>query len=418
MEPTSRKTYQNFYFFLLGQQFSLLGSSLVFFVITWWITVETNNPFILSLGSVLFFIPQIVIAPIAGVLSDRMNRRLIIISIDAIQALVTFLLFLLFLLRITDIWIVLLVNTIRSILQAFHIPTYNAIVPSMVPKDRLTRVNGLSSLSSSLVFLTGPILGGLLFELFQGDIKPIFLIDIFTFIIALFPLLFISIPSTRETHIEKDRFSFFKDFKIGLTTLKIVPGLLSLILLSAIFNFVTRPYTDLLPYFIFDIHDGTALELAFLEAFISVANIIGAFINTLKKNWIHKATIIMTGTTGIFIGYSFLTFSPYRSFVLMGIGLFIQGISFSLVINNYMTILQSAVPHDKVGRIVSIDQSLTYALIPLGSIISGILATTIGIYPLYIIVIILGISTTIIIWIFTDIIKLDQINKIEEISPT
>ncbi|MFW9949390.1 MAG: MFS transporter [Candidatus Thorarchaeota archaeon] len=415
MELASQKTYKNFYVFLLGQQFSLLGSSLVFFVITWWITIETNNPFILSLASVLYFIPQIAIAPIAGVLSDRMNRKLIIISIDAIQALVTLILFLLFWLNITDIWTVLFVNTIRSILQAFHVPTYNAIVPSMVPKNRLTRVNGLSSLSSSLVFLIGPILGGTLFELFQRDIKSILLIDIFTFFLALLPLLFISIPKTRQKHIEKEKPSFLKDFKIGVTTLKTVPGLLSLILLATIFNFLMRPFTELLPYFIYDIHDGTALELAFVVAFISVANIVGGFINSLRKNWIHKTTIIMSCSIGLLIGYSFLLFTPYRLFFLMGIGLFIQGISFSFIINNYMTILQSAVPHDKVGRIVSIDQFLTFAFMPLGSIVSGILATVIGIYSLYLIFIIFGMATAILVWIFTDINKLDHIGKIEEI---
>ncbi len=414
MELATKKTYKNFYYFLLGQQFSLLGSSLVFFVITWWITIETNNPIILSMASVLYFIPQIIFAPIAGVLSDRLNRKLIIIGIDATQALVTFILFIIFWLNITNIWVVLFVNTIRSVLQAFHVPTYHAIVPSMVPKNRLTRVNGLNSLSSSLIFLVGPILGGSLFELFQQQIKPILLIDIFTFFIALIPILFISIPSIKKTHLERENTSFFKDFKIGLMTLKTVPGLLSLILLATLANFLIRPFTELLPFFIYNIHDGIALELAFVGSFISIANILGGFINSLKKNWNHKTIIIMSSTIGIFIGYSFLLFAPYRFFIIMGIGLFIQGISFSFIINNYMTILQSSVTHDKVGRIVSIDHALTFAFMPLGSIISGILATIIGIYNLYLLFIILGILMTILVWIFTDIYKLDHIGKIEE----
>lgn len=389
----------------------MLGSSIVYFVISWWITVETNNPIYLSLASFLFILPQIFIAPVAGVLADRLNRKHIIIFIDATQAFVTFGLFLLFLFRITNIWLVLLVNTIRSVLQAFHIPTFNAIVPSMVPKGKLNRVNGVNLLFSSLIYMVGPILAGILYEIFP--IEQIFMIDIITFITALIPLLYITIPSVKLGKKEEEQLSFFEEFKIGLRTVKAVPGLLSLILLAMLINFIMRPFADLMPYYINNVHNGTVINLAFVVAFQPAASITGSIINTIKKNWKHKTFIIMTGTIGIFIGYSFLIFTPRGFFILLGVGLFIQGIAFNFILTNYMTLLQSSVPSDKVGRIVSLDHSLSYAIMPIGSILGGPLAVLLGITNLYLICIILGISIAILVWIFTDIYKLDHVGKEE-----
>jgi DHA3 family macrolide efflux protein-like MFS transporter len=403
-ETVSKKSYRHFFYFLFGQEFSLLGSSIVYFVIGWWIA---DNPIYLSLSSVLYIIPQIIIAPIAGVLADRLDRKKILISIDATQALVTFFLFLLFFFNFTNVWVVLSVNTIRSILQAFHVPTFNAIIPSMVPKDRLSRVNGINNVFSSLIFMVGPILGGILLELMP--INTIFLIDIITFIIALLPLLFITIPSVRIGKKEETDLSFFKEFKTGLKTVKEIPGLLSLIFFAMLINFIWRPFSDLMPFFIKEVHSGTAINLAFVTMFMPIANITGGVINTFKKNWKHKTFIMMFGTIMIFIGYSFLIIAPIGYFIVMGIGLFIQGISFNFIIVNYSTLLQSSVPSDKVGRIVSLDHSLTFLIMPIGSLLAGPLAVLLGISTLYFYCIVIGIGATILIWIFTDIYKLDQI---------
>ncbi|MFX1504441.1 MAG: MFS transporter [Promethearchaeota archaeon] len=407
-ETITKKSYKHFFYFLFGQEFSLLGSSIVYFVIGWWIA---DNPIYLSLSSVLYIIPQILIAPIAGVLADRLNRKKILISIDATQACVTFGLFLLFFFNITNVWLVLSVNTIRSVLQAFHVPTFNAIIPSMVPKDRLNRVNGINNVFSSLMYMVGPILGGVLLVILP--IRIIFLIDIITFVAALIPLLLITIPSFNLGKKEERDSSFFKEFKIGLKTVKTVPGLLSLIFFAMLINFIWRPFTDLMPYFIKEIHYGTPINLAFVTIFMPIANITGGIINAFKKNWKRKTFIIMFGTIMIFIGYSFLIIAPTGSFIVMGIGLFIQGISFNFIIVNYSTLLQSSVPSDKVGRIVSLDHSLTFAIIPIGSLIAGPLALLIGIINLYFFSIVIGIAITILIWIFTDIHKLDHIGKEE-----
>ncbi|MFX0105869.1 MAG: MFS transporter, partial [Candidatus Hodarchaeota archaeon] len=273
------------------------------------------------------------------------------------------------------------------------------------------RANGINNVFSSLIYMVGPMLGGIFLLIFP--IELIFMIDIFTFVAALIPLLFITIPSIGAGKKADKKSSFFKEFKIGLKTVKIVPGLLSLIYLAMIINFLWRPFNVLMPFFIKEIHNGTPINLAFVTIFMPIANIIGGIINAFKKNWKQKTFIIMFGTIMVFIGYSFLIIAPKGYFIVIGIGLFIQGMSFNFIIVNYATLLQSSVPSDKVGRIISLDHSLTFIAMPIGSFISGPLAVLIGINNLYLISIVLGIITTILIWIFTDIHKLDHIGKEE-----
>ena len=156
-EPT-KHTFKQYLFFLFGQQFSLLGSIIVYFVITWWVTVETGSAVYLAIMSFLFFIPQIIVTPIAGVLSDKLDRKKIVILIDGFQAFVTFFLFLIFFLKISNVWLIITINTLRSTLQAIHLPTVNAIAPTMVPKEKLSRINGINY----LMMIVGPILAGFL----------------------------------------------------------------------------------------------------------------------------------------------------------------------------------------------------------------------------------------------------------------
>ena len=75
---TTKNSYSHYIYFLLGQQFSMLGSLIVGFVITWWLTIETGSAVILSISVFIMFIPQIVVTPFAGVLSDRWNKKAII----------------------------------------------------------------------------------------------------------------------------------------------------------------------------------------------------------------------------------------------------------------------------------------------------------------------------------------------------
>jgi len=396
---------------MFGQQFSLLGSGIIGFVITWWITIETQSAVYLSIATFLIFVPQVIVTPFAGVLSDRISRKTIILIVDSLQAVLTFGLFLLFFMDLTYIWLILIIHTLRNVLFAFQLPTVQAIIPSMVPKEKLSRINGANFLFSGIIFMIGPTLSALLLEFFP--IRDIFLLDVVTFIIAMVPLLLIKIPFQAKNREESEKKSFIREFGEGFKLIKAIPGLLALICFAMIFNFIFRPFTVLWPYYINVIHGGTAFNLAFLFGAMQVGNILGSLITTFKKEWKKKVRINLIGESVFFASYFLIIFAPYQNFYMMMLGGFLSAIIFPITVATYLTIFHTVVPSDKIGRAMSIDHTISMAIAPIGAIIAGPAAEFMGITNLFVLCAIVGIINPILIWRFTKIRQLDHLSKRE-----
>jgi len=410
-ELPTKKSFRHYLYFMAGQQFSLLGSGIIGFVITWWITIETQSVFYLSLATFLIFLPQVIVTPFAGVLSDRLNRKTIIFTVDSLQAILTFGLFLIFFTGFTHIWMILIIHTLRNTLYAFQVPTFHAILPSMVPKEKISRVNGANFLFSGLIFMVGPILSALLLELFP--ITYIFLIDGVTFLIALVPLFLIKIPFNAKETRATENTSFMREFKDGFMIVKAIPGLLSMIIFAMIFNFIFRPFGVLWPYFINIIHDGSVYHLAFLFGSIQVGNVIGSLITSIKKEWKNKIKINLIGEMVFFTFYLLIILAPYQNFYLMMIGGFLGAIIFPITVATYLTILQTVVPSDKIGRVMSIDHTVSMAIAPIGALLVGPLAGVMGVVNLLLVSAIIGIINPIFLWFFTKIRYLDRLQEPE-----
>jgi len=403
----------------------MLGSMIVGFVITFWLTMETGSVVILSISIFLMFLPQIVITPFSGVIADRWNKKTIIIIADSSQATVTFLLFVFFLFDFQNVWLVLGINTFRASLYAFQYPTVQSLIPIMVPKDKLSRINGINFLFSGVIFSIGPLLAATLLAFFT--INQIFFVDIITFLIALVPFLLIKIPKVHQVTEEAAKKSMFKDFKTGLLTIKMVPGLFAMIIFAMIWNFFHRPWAVLMPYFILITHEGTAFSLALLMTSSQVGSIIGSLIMSVKKTWKHKIKLNIVGSSIFFICQIPAILAPKGNFILMMISLFPAFVLFPITVSTYLAILQTVVSKDKIGRVMSIDHMISMAIAPIGALIAGPLAEAIGIINLFLIFAIVGMIFPYIIWFFTKIrqleiiereivMKADEVFEIEEIT--
>jgi DHA3 family macrolide efflux protein-like MFS transporter len=407
MALINKKTFRHYLYFLLGQQFSMLGSMIVGFVITWWMA---GNVIYLSLSVALMFLPQILVTPFSGVIADRWNKKNIIAISDSMQAVLTFFLFVVFLMDIENIVFILTINTLRAASFAFQYPTVSSLIPTMVPKDKLSRINGLNFLSSGFIFSVGPMIAAtLMFLIPQTEL--IFLLDIITFLIAIVPLVIIKIPQVRQTTEEAVKKSMFKDFKTGLLTIKMVPGLMAMIIFAMIWNFLFRPWHVLLPNFIYDTHGGTALNLALLTTSSQVGNIVGSLITTYKKTWKHKIKINIIGAAVSFICQIPAILAPTGNFIIMIIAMFPAWVLFPITVSTYLAILQVVVSKDKIGRVMSIDHMISMAIAPIAALIAGPLALLLGIRILFLIAAILGIIHPFVIWFFTKIRELEIIEK-------
>jgi len=394
-------------FFWVGQLFSLIGTLVSGFAITWWITDITESAILLAIGSFLFLIFIVALTPIAGVVSDRYNRKLVIFLADTFNALIMSVIIIMFYIGFNEPLLIIVINGFRGIGQAFHQPTVNAIIPSMVPKNYLSRINGINYLLTSLIQVIGPVIGGAMYAFFPFEF--ILWVDIITYGIAMFPLILVNIPKVVIKQNEKievnSKKSFFEEFKIGIKTIRLIPGLMTILLLSMLLNFLFQPLNILTPLYIKVDHMGDETDLAVLFACINGGMILGGIITTLKKNWNHKVTIYFGGLMALMASAIVYAFAPIGWLLAASIiGAF--AIMFLPIVNTiYVTIMQTTVPKDKMGRITSVDHTLSYAIMPVGALLSGILGDLLGTRLLFLMLGLIGTISVFLVWQFSGIKK-------------
>lgn len=402
-----RSTFRSYLLFWSGQLVSLLGSSISQFVIIWWITLETESTLYLALASVLGLAPIVILGPLAGVLADRWNRKLLILAADLFQALTTLALILLFLFDVAAIWQVLVLLILKGVFQAFHMPSVFAIIPTMVPRERLSRMNGVNYLFTSAVSLAGPVVAALLLGLWT--ITQILWIDVVTFLVALAPLLIIRIPSVLK---EQDKSSSFRrQFEEGFGFIRKARGLLPLIMLATAVNVLLTPLGTLLPYYVKFDHFGAASDLAFVMAFIQGGMLAGASIMSVIKVTKRKTTIIASSMYILFLGYILVALTPTGLFWFMATSGFIQTFCIPMIDVLAMTILQTAVPVEMQGRVTSVTVSLAHAAQPIGMFLSGVVTVFIGTANFFLGCAGLGLMILTLSWFFTEIRYVEKLDE-------
>jgi len=412
-ELANKQTFRNYIVFWIGQLFSVLGSSISQFAIIWWITDTTGSTILLSLASFLYTLPMTIVVALTGVIIDKWNRKKIILVVDSLQAFVMLIVVTIFNIGGPNPILIIAIMGLLGIFQGFHIPTVSAIVPTMVPKEKLSRMNGLNFFFRSFIQIIAPVIGAALFSIIAFEI--ILWIDPLTFIFALIPLLVIKIPKVKSEIKTVEKNSFLEEFKIGFRTLKAIPIVFMMLLISMFVNFLILPRNILMPYFIRYNHLGDASNLAFLMVFVNGGMLLGALISSIKKEW-KRALPIYFGLEFILMASgSFLALTPYRLFLMMGIVLFIIGVIVPILNTIYLTIMQLKVPADKMGRLSSLDWAISSAITPVATIITGPLSVLIGVTTLFHYTSIIGMIITLILWWVAHI-HVNNHNRIEEIE--
>ena len=143
--------------FLVGQTISTFGSFLVQYALMWHLTLTTKSGTVLALAAVFGFLPQAIVSIFAGVWADRVNRKIMIIVADSAIALATFGLALLMLSGVDDLWLIFAVMAVRSFGAGVQSPAISALLPQIVPTEKLMRVNGINSRVQSSLMLLAPV---------------------------------------------------------------------------------------------------------------------------------------------------------------------------------------------------------------------------------------------------------------------
>ncbi len=416
--PASRQTFIAYLSFWGGQVISLLGSTIVQFVIIWWIVITYLNPIFLAIAYLLGIGVQVLFMPIAGVFVDRWNRKLILCIVDALQAIGAIGLIILFSIQdqfppLTLYWGVIFLITVRGIMSSFHDPAARAIVPLMVPREQLDRLNSLQFVFLGVINIIGPAIGAILFELFPLNI--LIWVDVITFIIALVPLILITIPKL-ENELSKSELlkpSFLHEFREGIKIINSRQGLFALLALITLINLLEIPIIVLGPHFIYYIHSGSVQDLAFIIVASQLGMLLTGIIILIKNGWKRKTLVIVMALYIQTLGYFLQVITPIGMFEFMALGAFIFGCMLPIINAMHRTIIQVVIPPELQGRVTAIATALGGILLPLGMLASGPLADFLGTRVLFLIANILCILVITFMWLFTDLRSLDKYNEID-----
>ena len=170
--------------FLVSQNISLFGSSVVGYAITWYITLKTSSGMWMTASILCSLLPQLFISLFAGVWADRYHRKMLIMVSDGFIAASTLGLALMFLVGKDSMWMLMLVSAVRSVGAGVQTPAVGAIVPQIIPQEKLTRINGINQTCNSVLMMISPAVGGVL--LGSVGIAWAMLVDVITAALGVF----------------------------------------------------------------------------------------------------------------------------------------------------------------------------------------------------------------------------------------
>ena len=358
-----------------GQAFSLFGSRLVQFSLVWYLTAQTGSVQVLTTASIAAILPQVVIAPFAGALVDRWSRRRVMMISDSLIAAAIMVLAVLFAFDRVEVWHIYAVMLFRSAGGAFQWPAMQASTSMMVPKHHLSRVAGLNQSLQGLVAIVAPPTGALLLELLP--IQYVLAVDVVTALFAVGPLFFISIPQPERGDISAR--GVLADMKEGFTWIWSKKPLVMIMGISLMINLVTNPAFTLLPLLITTYFKGGAIELAWVQSANGLGLILGGIALGIWGGFKSKGKTAFSALFVSSLGLLGFSQTPADMF-LVGIGfVFVFGFMNAIGNSSFFSVLQTVIPHEMQGRVLTLVMATSIAVSPIGLVIAGPVAELFGI---------------------------------------
>ncbi len=375
----SKKWKAPFFTIWIGQAFSLLGSQLVQFALVWWLTRTTGSATVLATATLVALLPQVLLGPLAGALVDRWNRRLVMIVADTSIALATIGLALLFWSGSIQVWHVYVLMFIRSLAGAFHWPAMQASTSLMVPKEHLSRIQGLNQMLQGGMNILAAPLGALLLEVLP--MQGVLAIDVVTALLAVLPLLFIAVPQPQrsaEAQPHASKPSVWQDLKAGFRYVWSWPGMVMILVMAAVINLLITPAFSLMPILITRYFGGQAMQLAWMESAWGIGMFLGGLILSAWGGFRRRVVTSLLGLILMGAGLLGIGLAPASAFGLAVACAFFAGVMNPIVNGPLFAILQSVVEPEMQGRVFTLIMSVSAAMTPLGLIIAGPLVDVLG----------------------------------------
>lgn len=368
--------HRNFKLFFGGQSISLIGTWMTRVATAWLVYRLTHSAILLGTISFAGQIPTFLLAPFAGVAVDRVDRRMVLIVTQMASMAQSLLLAVLTLSHRITIRELLVLSAIQGVVNAFDMPGRQSFMVQMV--DRREDLSNAIAINSSMVNfarLLGPSLAGMVIAA-TGE-GWCFLIDGISYIAVVWSLMAMRVdPSHRKAALERAREPMLRQLGDGWKYVSAFLPIRTILLLFAVVSLMGWPFTVLMPIFAAQVLHGGAHTLGFLMGATGVGALISGLSLVLRKSvrGLVRMIPMAAATFGLGLVAFGLSHALWLSMLLqlvVGFGM-MQGLTCS------NTIIQTIVPEDKRGRVMSYYTVAFVGMAPFGSLLAGWLAHAIG----------------------------------------
>lgn len=373
MQTTKRPTGMlAFIVIWIGQIISILASAMSQFGLTIWMYQQTQSATAMGLMQVFFITPFLIMSPIAGIMVDRYNRKLMMMLSDLTAVIATFGVFVLYSTGHLQFWHLYVAAVLNGIGNTFQWPAYSAAISTMIPREQLGRANGLTALMESGPGVLAPALAGALLPIV--GLTGLLFFDFATFFIAIGALFVVVVPQPPRTEegVKADEGSVLQQATFGFKYIFARPSLLGLQMIFFFGNLFSGMAFSILAPMLLARTGQNSLIFGAVESMFAVGGIIGGILMSAWGGFKRRVH-------GVLVGW-FLT---SLGTILLGVG---QNLYFwipaailamlvsPLINGSNQAIWQAKVAPDVQGRVFSARRLIAWFTNPISPIIAGTLA--------------------------------------------
>lgn len=365
-----------FYTIWSGQAVSLITSAVLQMAIVFYLTEKTGSAMVLSMASLVGFLPYAILGPSIGVLVDRYDRKMVMIGADLLIALAGATLAIVSLSIDPPIWMVMAVLCIRSIGTAFHTPALSAATPLIVPEEQLTKCAGYTQSMQSISYIVSPAAAAALYSVWE--LNAIIAIDVIGALIACFTVWLVHIPKL-EPKDQSAGTSMIQEMREGFTALKANKGLLAMLLMGTLYMLVYMPINALYPLITAEHFAGGPMQISFTEIAYASGMLLGGMLLGLTGGFGRPAMLMSASIMLMGISMAISGLLSPAAFVLFVICCAAMGLSVPFYSGVQTALFQQKVRPEYLGRVFSLTGSIMSLAMPIGLILSGMFADRIGV---------------------------------------
>lgn len=370
------KVSPHFKFLWLGQLLSTLGSSVTMVILPVVVYSLTGSTVVMGMTMAMYMFPNILALPFAGLVVDRIDRVKLMLFTDIIRCILMMLFATLIFMDVLTIPLLYVLVALYGLMEGIFQPAYSAVRAKVFVPEIRNAANALTQMSNQGIRLIGPALGGLIVSVASAGIG--FGLDAVTYLLSFLCLLFLrEIKFNKVQKFERNKVNYKKDFMEGILVLKSHPWLWITILVFSFINICYAGIIVVLIPWLFNVHHHFEAYVYGLGMASSGAGaVIAALIFGGRQQW-RKRGLLAYG--GVLISGIALLIMPFVSWAPALIALMaMEGFGMMIFGLIWETSLQELVPEEAFGRVASLDMLGSFALLPLGYVVVGWLATVIG----------------------------------------